>query len=135
MSVEKISTIQSIYAAFGKGDLPGVLAHVTPTTRWDFNGGRKEVPWHAPVESKAGLAAFFQAFGEGVELHAFEPREFIHCGPHVIVEIHLEYTVRKTKRRVVMDQLHWWTLDDRSQVLRLRHFEDTAQVLEAVRGT
>ncbi len=31
-----------------------------------------------------------------------------------------------------MDQLHWWTLNDADQVTRLRHYEDTAQVLNAV---
>jgi hypothetical protein len=47
--------------------------------------------------------------------------------------VHIEYVVRKTGKRVAMDQLHWWTLDASGQVARLRHYEDTAQVLEAVR--
>jgi ketosteroid isomerase-like protein len=133
MSIEKVATIQSIYAAFGSGDVPGILSLVAPDTRWDFNGGRAEVPWHAVVEGKDRLPAFFGAMAENMEFHKFEPREFIHAGPHVVVEVQLEYTVRKTGKRVKEDQLQWWTLDDQNRVVRLRHFEDTAQVLEAVR--
>jgi ketosteroid isomerase-like protein len=134
MSHENVATIQAIYGAFGRGDVPAILERVTDTTRWDFAGGNPEVPWHHPVAGRAELLGFFQAFGANVDIQVFEPREFMHCGPHVVVDVHLEYTVRKSDRRVVMDQLHWWTLDAEGRVGRRRHYEDTAQVLAAVRG-
>jgi len=31
-----------------------------------------------------------------------------------------------------MEQMQWWTVDEAGKVSRLRHFEDTAQVVEAV---
>ena len=134
MTHEHVATIQTIYGAFGRGDVPGVMARVADRTHWDFAGGRPEVPWHAAVDGRANLPRFFEALMGSVELHQFEPREIMHCGPHVVVDVHIEYTVRKTGRRVSMDQLHWWTLDATGQVARLRHYEDTAQVLDAVRG-
>ena len=132
MTTPNVSTVQSLYAAFGRGDVPGVLEHVAEDTVWDFNGGRAEVPWHAPVKGRSELPRFFQSFGGSVEMHVFSPREFMHCGPHVLVDIHIEYTVRKTGTRVVQDQIHWWTFDDRHRVTRMRHYEDTAQVLASV---
>lgn len=133
MNHENVATIQTIYGAFGRGDLPAILARVAEQTHWDFAGGRPEVAWHAPITGRANLPKFFEALMSSVEMQKFEPREFMHCGPHVIVDVHIEYVVRKTGKRVAMDQLHWWTLDATGHVARLVHYEDTAQVLEAVR--
>jgi ketosteroid isomerase-like protein len=135
MSIENVAAVQAIYAAFGKGDLATIQARSAPDTQWDFNGGRPEVPWHKPVTSRAQVADFLGTFGQANEVQRFEPREFVSSGPHVIVEIKLQYRVRATGRQVTQDQLHWWTFGAGGLVSRLRHFEDTAQVLAAVRGT
>lgn len=132
MTVQNVAAVQTIYAAFGRGDVAGVLEHVAERTSWDFAGGKKEVPWHAPVNGKSEIPKFFEALGGNVEMQAFAPREMMHCGPHVLVDVHIEYVVRATGRRVAQDQIHWWTLDDQHRVVRLRHYEDTAQVLAAV---
>ena len=134
MSVENVSTIQTIYEAFGRGDVGSILARVQPNTRWDFAGGSREVPWHRPVENAKGLPGFFGAMIENITIERFEPREFVHCGPHVMVDVHITYTVKNTGAKVDMDQIHWWTLED-GKVVRLRHYEDTAQVVAANRAT
>jgi ketosteroid isomerase-like protein len=68
-----------------------------------------------------------------VTLHAFEPHGFIASGADVVAHLRLAYTVKKTGRRVDEEQLQWWSLAD-GRVTRLRHFEDTAQVIAAWRG-
>ena len=122
MNLDRVRAVQEIYGAFGRGDVAAIQGRARGDTQWDFNGGRAEVPWHRPVKTRAEIAGFLGAFGSSNEVHRFEPREFIHSGRHVVVEVHLEYTVRATKRRVVQDQLHWWSFDDQGQVARLRHF-------------
>ena len=42
----------------------------------------------------------------------------------------MQYVVKHTKKRVDQEQLHWWTVRD-GKIDRLRHFEDTAQVIAA----
>jgi ketosteroid isomerase-like protein len=130
MNERNVEVIRAIYAAFGKGDIPAVLAHVAEQTRWDFDVGPSPVPWHVPVTKKDEVPRFLAAFGENVQLGAFEPKDFIHSADHVVAHIHIAYTVRRTGKTVDMDQLHWWTLRD-GKVTRLRHFEDTAAVLAA----
>lgn len=133
MSDRNVKTIQTIYAAFGRGDVPTILEHVTEDTRWDFNGGTSDVPWHGPYQGRACIPEFLAAFTGGVALEAFEPRTFMHDGAHVIVHLRLAFTVKRTGKRVDEEQLHWWSLDERGLVTRLRHFEDTAQVVAAQR--
>lgn len=66
-----------------------------------------------------------------VDMQRFEPREFIHSGQHVVVNVRVQYKVRATAREVSEEQLHWWTFDGQDLVASLRHFEDTAQVVAA----
>lgn len=134
MSIQNVQTIQRIYDAFGRGALEELLGLVASETRWDFNGGRPaEVPWHAPVGSKAELPRFFGALSEHVDFEAFDPKEFMPSGPHVLVDVRMSYRVKSTGKRVEQQQIQWWTLDDEHRVTGLRHFEDTAQVCDAVR--
>lgn len=134
MTVNNVAAVQAIYAAFGRGDVAAIQERVASGTQWDFNGGRSEIPWHKKVNSRAEVAGFLGSFMSAVEVERFEPREFIHSGPHVVVEVRLQYKVRSTGRQVTEDQLHWWSFDAEGRVARLRHFEDTAQVLAAVTG-
>lgn len=132
MTIDRIAAVQAIYAAFGAGDVAAIQARCAEDTKWDFNGGRPEVvPWHEPATGRNGVARFLATFMECVEVQGFEPREFIHSGQHVVVEIRLRYKIRATGREVREDQLHWWTFDEADRVARLRHFEDTAQVSAA----
>jgi ketosteroid isomerase-like protein len=130
MTNENTKLIQSIYEAFGRGDVPFIAARVRPDARWDFNVTNSDVPWHVPVTGPAEVPKFLAAFVENVTLEAFEPRQLIASGDEVIAHIRLAYTVRRTGKRVDEEQLHWWTLRD-GKVARLRHFEDTAQVIRA----
>jgi len=130
MSESNVHIIHSIYAAFGRGDSAGVQHFCAPDTHWDFDVGASDVPWHRPVHGVAEVARFLGDFVENVTLEAFEPRELICDGAHVVVHVAIAYTVRRSGRRVAMDQLHWWSLGG-GRVTRLRHFEDTAQVLAA----
>jgi uncharacterized protein len=128
-----ITLIQSIYAAFGRGDVASIVGKLAPDTRWDFAVADSDVPWHRPVTGPAGVPDFLAAFAENVALEAFEPRHFIASGDDVVVHIRLAYVVRKTGKPVDENQLHWWTVRD-GRIASLRHFEDTAQVIAAWRG-
>src|SRR4029077_12882481 len=105
------------------------LANVSEDTTWGFNGGRREVACHGPWRGKSGLPGFFQAMGEQIAMTAFEPRAFHAVGDHVFVPLRIAYTVKATGKQVDEDQIHWWTCDAAGKVVRLQHYEDTAQVL------
>ena len=122
--------VREIYEAIGRGDVAEVLARMKEDARWDFNVGPSDVPWHAPATGPEEIQKFLGEFVENVTLTAFEPRRFIASGDDVVVDVHLAYTVKRTGKLVDLDQLHWWSLND-WRVTRLRHFEDTAQVISA----
>jgi len=127
-----LQTIQSIYAAFGKGDVPAILSMLSPDAEFAFAGGSAEVPWHGPWRGPAGITRFFSAIGESVEFKTFEPLGFAAGADTVAVRLHLVYKVRGSSRVVDEHQVHWWTFRD-GKVTTLTHFEDTAQVIAAMR--
>jgi ketosteroid isomerase-like protein len=134
MSEANKQTVQEIYTAFGRGDVAFIQSRVAEGTRWDFSAQRDDIPWHAPVESKGGLPAFFGALAENVGMEAFEPKAFAVCGREVVVKVRIAYRLKRTGRRVDQEQVHWWSFDDGGRVVSLRHYEDTAAVRDAWGG-
>jgi ketosteroid isomerase-like protein len=126
-----VQTIQALYAAFGKGDVPSILTMVTEDAEFSFAGASPAVPWHGPWRGPAGIGRFFATITEGVEFRAFEPLAFTTGSDAVAVRLHLAYQVRGSGRVVDEHQVHWWTLRD-GKIRGLVHFEDTAQVIAAV---
>jgi len=133
MSEANKQTIEAVYAAFGRADVPFILERVTDATRWDFSVAASDVPWHAPVASKRELPRFFALMGEHLEWEAFEPRAFLTDGRDVVVKLRLAYKVKRTGRRVDEEQVQWWSFDDAGRIASLRHYEDTALVRDAWR--
>ena len=66
MSAEQnLAFVQNMYAAFARGDIDFVLAHI-PDDCAEFGviaAGKSKVPWHIDSRGKAGAAQFFQALG------------------------------------------------------------------------
>ncbi len=128
MSADNVKVIQTIYEAFGRGDIPAILQRVSSDTEWGFNVSNSVVPWHKTIKGKAVLPSFFDAFMGNVEIKAFVPKSFMAVPNGVVVDLHLEYVVKKTGRLVNENQLQWWSLDNQGLVTGLMHYEDTAQV-------
>lgn len=131
MSEANQKTIEAVYAAFGRGDIPSILDRVTDGTRWDFSVGSPQVPWHVPVRSKAELPLFFEAMAQNLVFEAFEPLAFLSDRNSVVVKLRLAYTVKRTGRKVEEEQVQWWSFDDGGRIAGLRHYEDTAGVQAA----
>ena len=44
MSQADVALIQSLYAAFGRGDIATIIAALAPDVDWRLNGSRSELP-------------------------------------------------------------------------------------------
>lgn len=79
-----ISLIQDAYAAFGRGDIPGLLAMLSPEVRWDFAGDRR-VAYTGRFKGHGQVGEWFQCVAQADGIQAFEPREFLAGPDHVTV--------------------------------------------------
>ena len=122
-----LKTVQSIYEAFGKGDVPTILGHLAENVEWEYGIVSTNVPWLQPRRGRTEVTKFFQALAD-FEIQKFEPKTFLENGDVVVVLLDLEGTVRSTKLRVVEeDEVHIWHFDAKGKVSRFRHRADTFQ--------
>jgi ketosteroid isomerase-like protein len=125
--VAHIEKVQSIYAAFGRGDVPAILAHLAEDVEWEYGHNSTQVPWLQPRRGRTAVGGFFQALAD-LDISAFQPKTFLESGNVVVVLLDLEATVRSTGRPVVeVDEVHIWYFNDAGQVGRFRHRADTHQ--------
>jgi len=125
--------VQSLYAAFGRGDIATILAALTPDADWHVIGRPEDYPTIGRRKGPAGVQEFFRLVAELQQTDAFEPREFYVSGDKMFVMGHYAWTIKKTGRKVAADWIHVFTIKD-GKVTTFREFTDTAQFAAAFRG-
>ena len=127
-------TVQRAYAAFGRGDVPGVLDVLSDDVEWEYGWGSEPLKWYVPRRGKAAVPGFFEAIAD-FEFERFEPMGFLEGGDMVAVPIDLRLRVKATGLIIRDIEMHLWTFDADGRVSRFRHIVDTRQFAEASAGT
>lgn len=131
--MNSIARVQQIYEAFGKGDVPAILAALAEDVQWEYGGYPNDVPWLQPQRGRANVVKFFEALA-GMRLTKFEPRGLYGDERTVVALIDVEFTVVATGKTVVeSDEVHVWHFDADGRVARFRHRVDTWQHVQALR--
>jgi ketosteroid isomerase-like protein len=133
--VSNAQTVSDLYSAFKRGDVAAIVAVVADDVDWRNDAlESRECPWNGNFSGKANLPGFFAAVGSALDIAVFDVKAVIASQSHVAVNLRIESTVRKTGHSLKNDAMHLWTFNDRGQVTRYRHFNDTAAELAAWRG-
>ena len=82
--MSNVATVQDIYDAFGKGDVPRILAHVAEDAVWEYGAGPSDVPWLQPRRGKGGVAEFLSSLAD-LQFDQFQPKTFLESGDLVVV--------------------------------------------------
>jgi ketosteroid isomerase-like protein len=131
-----IETIQKIYAAFGRGDIPGILEHIAEDLH-AFSvvaDASPEIPWHLKITKKRDVPKFFQALAAECDFSLFEPHAFAQGGDHVYATISFDVTFKRNGKKVSFrDAIHRFTFKN-GRVIEWRGTEDTALTREAYAG-
>ncbi len=125
--------VQSLYAAFGRGDIPFILGHVDPAIEWVSSCSAERIPWGGTRKGRAGAQSFFQALAEHLDFERFEPREFAADGNLVFVHGRTAAKVKQTGRRFDSEWVHRFDITD-GRVTRWQEFYDTDAILAALAG-
>ena len=138
--MSNVQTVQAIYEAFGRGDVPAILDLMSDSVEWEqwegYNTGQDAgVPWLVHRSGKDGVAGFFAALAEGLEVHSFEPVNLLEGGGQVAATISIDGTATKTGERFQDEEIHLWTFDESGKVTGMRHYADTAKHINAVTGS
>ena len=119
-------TVQMIYAAFGRGDVPAILETLADDVDWEYHGASTEVPWLAQRKGRASVGGFFEAVGKHLDITHFAVKDIL-SGPNVVVAlVDINATVKETGRSFrEVDEAHIWRFDERGRIARFRHAADS----------
>ena len=132
--MSNLTTVQEIYAAFGRGDVPAILDRLADLVEWEYGAGATDIPWLQTRRGRAGAAEFFSSLS-ALEIEKFVPKRFLEGPDLVVVLLDLEAKVKATGKRILdEDYVHIWYFDEKNRVTRFRHRADTQQHLAAYRG-
>lgn len=124
-----LETVQQIYAAFGRGDVPAILAVLHDSVEWesweDNSAQRAGVPWLRGGTGKGAVVEFFGVVG-GMKINDFQVLGMMAGDAQVAVEVLLDATLPNGKR-LRDEELHLWNFDAQGKVVRMRHYVDTGK--------
>jgi ketosteroid isomerase-like protein len=90
---QNTQVVQGAYAAFAKGDIPGLLSHFADDIIWTgVYGAESHVPTSGQRLGKPAVAEFFSQVAANVNFSSFEPRQFIASGDTVVALGHYAAT-------------------------------------------
>jgi hypothetical protein len=135
MSEQNIATVQAIYEAFGRGDVPAILDRLADDVEWEHDTPSFGLPWYEPRRGKAQVPGFFGDLMENLVLSTFEPRNFLAGGDQVAVVVRYGGEVKKTGRTIPDDtEIHLWTIGAGGKVTAFQHVVDRHAMWAAYNG-
>ncbi|MDT5270601.1 MAG: uncharacterized protein QOH49_2787 [Acidobacteriota bacterium] len=123
-------TVQSIFEAFGRGDVPGVLAHLSEDVTWKAPGP-DVIPYFGDRSGHAGATEFFVQLGTNVDFEHFEPGTFVAEGDRVVVLGRERGRVKGTGKTFDNEWALVFTFGSDSKVIGFQCYENTAAIAEA----
>lgn len=130
MSAENLALIRAIYSAFAAGDVPGVIALMSPGIVWNeaesflYADGN---PYRGP---DAILAGVFARLGSEWDGFAAVPEEFLDAGDTIVVLGRYKATHKATGRPLDAQLAHVWRVEE-GKAAAFQQYTDTLQAARA----
>jgi ketosteroid isomerase-like protein len=132
-SNDNIKTIQSVYEAFGRGDVATILDALADDVDWASDAIDTSVPWYGVKLGKAQVADFFGAFGSSMDVDEFNPVSYAANDTEVHTLVKLRSRAKTTGVASEMYLHHYFRFAD-GLITYYRGSEDSAQTVAALRG-
>jgi uncharacterized protein len=72
--MSNVETVQALYDAFGRGDIPAILDMLADDIQWDQDAPSYGIPIYEPGVGKEQVKRFFEAL-QDLEFLRFEPND------------------------------------------------------------
>jgi uncharacterized protein len=123
MSIEEnLQLVKSGYAAFGRGDIQGLIALLSDDIEWHMPG--EGLPLSGTYRGHQGVAEFFQKLSQDSDILAFEPRQFVAQGDQVLVIGWERAKPKSTNRVAEVDWVMAFTVRG-GKIAKFREYSDT----------
>jgi len=127
--MSNVTTVQELYAAFGRGDVPGILSRLADDVVWESEGPASD-SLSGIRHGKAETVGFFEAIGKDHGNPKLTISEYIDAGDNVITIGRYTATMNSTGRIFESPTCHVWKFRN-GKVVKYIGFSNTAAGLEA----
>ncbi len=130
--MSNVDTVKHLYGAFAQGDIPTVLAGMSPGIEWREAEGNPYQPSGAAwVGGDAIVQNLFMKLGTEWEGFALHPERFHDAGQTVVVEGRYSGKYKATGIDADLQYCHVFTFEG-DKLARFQQFTDTAQMQKAM---
>ena len=121
-------TVEAIFAAFGRGDIPLILGKVAPDCVWRQS---KALPYGGEFRGPEGVGQFFTRLDAATETTMFEVDEIFEQGENVFSFGRHAGKGRKTGKTATTEWSFRWKVRDGKVVLYVG-YTDSAEIIAAL---
>jgi ketosteroid isomerase-like protein len=123
-----LQVVKDGYAAFGRGDIQGLLGMLSDDVEWQIPG--EGLPLSGTYRGRNGVGQFFQKLAQDSEILAFEPREFVAQGEQVAVIGWQRAKIKATNRTIELNWVMVFTVRG-GRIAKFREYTDTQALAAA----
>jgi len=123
-----IQTVKAMYAAFGRGDLDGIMAHVAGDVLWEAEGPA-DLGFTGIRHGKQETLGFFEGIAREHAEPKLDMKDFLASADSVSVFGRYEFTLRRTGRHVDTPIGHLFQFRG-GKVVRFVNLVNTADYLQ-----
>jgi uncharacterized protein len=125
--VSNTQTVQQIYEAFGRGDVPTILDKLDDSIEWETQAPVPGVAWLQSRRGRTNVAGFFEALAP-LTITRFQPHTFFDGGNKICVLIAFDAT-NHGRHYSFPNNGHLWEFSPVGKIIRFDHVTDTAQMI------
>ena len=129
MSQADVQAIRDLYEAFGRKDLPAMLAMLHPQVEFSQS---PLLPWGGIYRGQEEASRFFITLAEHVDSR-IEVDDIIDAGEHIVALGHSRGRVRANGQAFEVAIAHVWTMRQ-GKALRFENYLDIPTMLRALHG-
>jgi ketosteroid isomerase-like protein len=129
MSQSNADVIRGVYDAFGRADIPAILAVLDEGVDWSVPDN---LPHGGDFQGRDAVGLFFQGIGENWEDLAVDIDAIVSSDERVVVLARMHGRLRATSEQTAYAAAHAWTLRDGTPV-RFAEYVDAPLTLPAAR--
>ena len=123
------AAVEAAYVAFGKGDIPSVIAMNAPDALWVIHTAAT-APYQGEHKGIEGIGTLFGLLPDSIDITEFDMAPVAIDGDVVVAKGVQTYTVKKTGKTVSGSFLHLFTFGPDGKVARFEEWEP-AESLDA----
>jgi uncharacterized protein len=128
-AARNVETVRRAYEAFGRGDIPVVLAMLDEQVEWNMAENHTFWPGGPFVGPQAVLEGVFSRIMQTFDGFTVTVQRIVGCGDSVLAELRYRATARATGKALDAQAAHIFDFED-GKCVRYQQYTDTWQFAE-----